>query len=78
MKTVSVRELKAHWAELEEKVRQGETFLILNRGRPSACLVPATPRDVVIWDDHLETAVKPVASARVAEEILRADRDGRW
>lgn len=76
MKTISIRELKAHWAEIERQVRQGETFEVLNRGRPAAMIVPARPRPVLEWDDHLATAVP--SRGHTAEELIRADRGGRW
>ena len=58
MKTVSVRELKAHWASIERQVKAGETFEILNRGKVAAHIVPARPRQVLSWPDHLATAWK--------------------
>lgn len=76
MKTISVRELKAHWAAVEEQVRHGETFEILNRGRPTARIVPATSRRILVWDDHLATAIP--AKGRSAEATVAADREGRW
>lgn len=76
MKTITVREMKAHWAEVERQVQHGETFEVLNRGRPAACIVPACGRRVVKWDDHLATAVPN--KGRSAEETIRADREGRW
>ena len=76
MKTISVREMKAHWAEVEQQIRNGETFEVLNRGKPAALIVPPRPRDVVKWDDHLATAVPP--KGRSAEETVKADREGRW
>lgn len=76
MKTISVRDMKAHWAEVERQIRRGETFEVLNRGKPAAMIVPARPRQVVKWDDHLATAV--TAGGRSAEDTVRADREGRW
>lgn len=76
MKTISVREMKAHWAELEAQVGKGEVFLVLNRGRPAARIGPATPREVLAWDDHLTTAVKS-SPGHTAEQTVRADREGR-
>ena len=76
MKTISVRDMKAHWAEVERQVRDGETFEVLNRGRPAALIVPPRPRRVVKWDDHLANAVP--AKGKSAEETVRADREGRW
>lgn len=76
MKTISVREMKAHWAEIEAKVRDGETFEVLNRGRPTVRILAAGPREVLKWEDHLATAAK--GAGRTAEELVREDRDGRW
>lgn len=76
MKTITVREMKARWAEVEAQVREGETFEVLNRGRPAARIVPAIPRKILRWDDHLATAIP--GTGRSAEETVRADRDGRW
>lgn len=76
MKTITVREMKAHWSEVEAQVRDGELFEVVNRGRPTARIVPATQRQVLKWDDHLATAIP--AKGKTAEQIVRADRDGRW
>jgi prevent-host-death family protein len=76
MKTISVREMKAHWAEVERHVRDGDTFEVLNRGRPSVRIVPAHPRRVLAWDDHLASAIR--ASGRRGEAAVKADREGRW
>ncbi len=76
MKTISVREMKAHWSEIEAKVRDGETFEVLNRGRPTVRILPATPREVLKWEDHLATAAR--GKGRTAEELVREDRDERW
>jgi prevent-host-death family protein len=76
MKTITVREMKAHWAEVEAQVRQGETFEVVNRGKPTVRIVPAEPRRVLFWDDHLATAVP--GSGRSAEQTVAADREGRW
>jgi len=76
MKTISVREMKAHWAEIEAQVKNGETFEVLNRGRPTVHITAATPRRVVVWDDHLATAIP--SSGRTILETVSADREGRW
>ena len=77
MKTVSIRELKAHWSDIEGQVKEGASFLVLNRGKPAARIVPAAPQEVLAWDGHLATAVTPLRG-RSAEETVRADREGRW
>ena len=76
MKTITVREMKAHWAEVEAQIRDGETFEVINRGKPTVRLLPAKPRAILKWDDHLATAAK--GRGRTAEEVIRYDRDGRW
>jgi len=79
MKTVSVREMKANWAEIESQVANGQTFEVLNRGKPTVRIIPAQPRKVLKWDDHLGTAVPAkTAKSHTGEETVRADREGRW
>jgi len=68
--------MKAHWAEVERQVRNGETFEVLNRGRPSVRIVAADPRPVLVWDDHLATAIP--SQGRSGEETVKEARDGRW
>jgi antitoxin (DNA-binding transcriptional repressor) of toxin-antitoxin stability system len=74
MKTITVKELKANWARIEEQVRAGETFEVLNRGRVAAHVVPATPRQVLRWPDHLATAHKN--TGRKGADIVREHREG--
>lgn len=76
MKTITVREMKAHWSEVETQVRNGETFEVINRGRPTVHIVPVAPRRILVWDDHLATAIP--AAGHSAEETVAADREGRW
>ena len=76
MKTITVREMKAHWAEVESQVRDGESFEVINRGRPTVHIISAKPRKILKWDGHLATAAP--SKGRTAEETVRADRDGRW
>jgi len=76
MKTISVREMKANWSAVEAQVREGETFEVVNRGRPSVRISPALPRKILVWENHLETAIPN--AGRPAEETVAADREGRW
>jgi len=79
MKTLSVREMKAHWSEVENCVRDGETVEVLNRGRPTVRIVPARPRRIVKWDDHLATAVPySEESGKSGADAVRDSREGRW
>ena len=73
---MSVREMKARWSEVEARVGAGETIEILNRGRPSVRIVPVAPRRILVWEDHLATAIP--AAGLLAEEIVNLDREGRW
>jgi prevent-host-death family protein len=75
MKTISVREMKAHWSAIEAQVKQGETFEVLNRGKPAVRLVPAEPRKVLKWDDHLKTALR--CKGKSGSDTVAADREGR-
>jgi antitoxin (DNA-binding transcriptional repressor) of toxin-antitoxin stability system len=52
LKTITVKEMKAHWAQIEPQVKAGETFEVPNRGKAAAHIVPATPRQVLKWPDH--------------------------
>ena len=72
MKTMGVREMKAHWSEVEAQVRAGETIVVLNRGKPSVRIVPAAPCKITQWDNHLATAI--TGSGRTAEETVATDR----
>lgn len=75
MKTITVKEMKAHWARIESQVKAGETFEVLNRGRVAAHIVPAKPRQVLQWPDHLATAHRNAGTK--GSDLIRAERDGR-
>ena len=76
MKSITVREMKGHWADVEKQVMDGEIFEVLNRGKPTVNIIPATPRRIIKWDDHLATAIP--CKGKSAEDTIRADRDHRW
>jgi antitoxin (DNA-binding transcriptional repressor) of toxin-antitoxin stability system len=69
MKTVTVKELKAHWAQIEAQVKAGETFEVLNRGKVAAHVVPARPRPVLQWPDFRATALK-VRGRKVSDIVI--------
>ena len=75
MISISVRELKAHWSEIEKKLEHGETFQVLNRGKPTARILPVRPKEILAWPDHLATAVPN--SGKTAEETVYEDRGDR-
>lgn len=68
--------MKANWAEIERQVALGETFEVLNRGKPSVRIIPALPRKVLKWDDHLLTALP--STGKTGGETVNLDRGGRW
>ncbi|TVP81103.1 MAG: hypothetical protein EA353_02200 [Puniceicoccaceae bacterium] len=76
MKSITVREMKAHWSAVESQVRDGETFEVLNRGKPTVRIVPAKPVSVLEWDDHLLTAAPGVGT--LSEDLVAEDRGGRY
>lgn len=73
MKTITVKDLKAHWAQIEAQVKAGESFEVLNRGKVAAHVVPATPRQVLQWPDHLATA--HTNTGRKGSDIVRGHRE---
>ena len=75
MKTITVKEMKAHWAKIESQVKAGETFEVLNRGKVAAQIVPAKPRQVFQWPDHLATAYRN--TGKKGSDVIREQRDGR-
>lgn len=51
MTTIGLRELRQQASELLRRVERGEQVLITVAGRPSARLVPVTPRAWRSWND---------------------------
>ncbi|MGH3721115.1 MAG: type II toxin-antitoxin system Phd/YefM family antitoxin [Pseudonocardiaceae bacterium] len=62
---VGVAEAKRRFSELAERVSRGESFVILNRGRPTVALVPPQRAR---HRDH-----KPVGFAAVAGALAEWD-----
>lgn len=75
MKTISVRQMKAEWSEIERQVSEGETFEVLNRGKPTVRIIPARPRKILKWDNHLQTAAQ--SAGRSGAETVWRDREER-
>ena len=73
MKRITVKDLKANWAQIEAQVRAGETFEVLNRGKVAAHVVPPTPRHVLRWPDHIATAHQN--TGRTGSDIVNEHRD---
>lgn len=76
MKSVSVREMKANWSEIEEQVKNGETFEVLNRGKPTVRIIAAEPKKMIKWVDHLADAIK--VEGETTTETLMRDRESKW
>lgn len=76
MKTISVRQMKAEWSEIEHQVRNGETFEVLNHGKPAARIMPTLPRKVLKWESHLKTAVH--CRGKSGLDAVMKGREGRW
>jgi len=76
---VTVRDAKAHLSALLEWVSAGNELTITSDGQPKAKMVSAStakPRKVFMgMGDYLMR--QPVHGGPSAEEVVRADRDGR-
>lgn len=77
---INVRAAKAHLSALLELVAGGRKITITSDGRPKAILSPVGARKVrkvfAGMGDHL-TAMPMQTEGPFADEIVRADRDGR-
>ncbi|HEY1662734.1 MAG TPA: type II toxin-antitoxin system prevent-host-death family antitoxin [Verrucomicrobiae bacterium] len=74
---INVRAAKAHLSALLDLVAGGQEITITSDGQPKAKLVPAKPGKVFTgtWEHLKKMPVQ--AEGPFAEEIIRADRDGR-
>ena len=77
---ISVRAAKAHLSALLELVAGGQEITITSDGQPKAVLSPVAKREARkvftgTWE-HLKK-MPPWRGGPTAEEIIRADRDGR-
>lgn len=71
MKTISVRDMKAQGAEIERQVLEGETFEVLNRGRPAAMIVPPRPTPPLFFAfPHQKALTHLAAFASIASPYL--------
>lgn len=91
MQSIGVRELRQHASRWLERVRQGESFQVTDRGRPVAMLIPLASMSVL---DRMAAAgevtpatgsvldVEPLATERgspSASDILREMRNSeQW
>lgn len=79
--TISVRAAKTHLSGLLEEVAAGREVVITSDGVPKARLVPMTGgtqrQPFSGTREHLKTMPKWKKGDLTADEIIRADRDGR-
>ena len=79
--TISVRAAKAHLSGLLDEVAAGREVVITSDGVPKARLVPMTTgtqrKPFSGTREHLRTMPKWKKGDLTADEIIRADRDGR-
>ena len=79
--TISVRAAKAHLSGLLDEVAAGREVVITSDGVPKARLVPMTAstqrKPFSGTREHLKTMPKWKKGDLTADEIIRADRDGR-
>lgn len=79
--SISVRAAKAHLSGLLEEVAGGREVVITSDGVPKARLVPMTGgtqrKPFSGTREHLRTMPKWKKGDLTADEIIRADRDGR-
>jgi antitoxin (DNA-binding transcriptional repressor) of toxin-antitoxin stability system len=75
MLSVSVRELKGNWSTIEAEVINRKSIKVTNRGRPTVRLEPPISWKVLVWDDHLRTAVacKGNSGAQIVVESRERD-----
>lgn len=75
---LSVREAKAHFSALVGRAAEGEEIIITWHGRPRACLAPAHQAVPVFRVDRAWLETMPRRKhGTLAEDLVRADRDGR-
>lgn len=79
--SISVRAAKAHLSGLLDEVAAGREVVITSDGVPKARLVPMTGdtqrKPFSGTREHLKTMPKWKKGDLTADEIIRADRDGR-
>ncbi len=75
---INVRAAKDQLSSLLEQASAGHEVVITSDGHPKAKLVPFKPiRRPFQVDWALLRSVKPRAGAKLADEIVREERDGR-
>jgi len=72
MRTVSIRELRNHTADVIASVESGERIVLTSNGRPIADVVPHVERSRWIPGD---TILRALADGAAADPGLRADLD---
>lgn len=94
MNRIGIREAKAQLSKLLRDVRRGEEWIVTERGRPIAKLVPAGPETETVeeWLARLEREgriSRPPPGAKmpepldiepsdIAQRLLQEDREAGW
>ena len=87
--TAGIRELKTHLSQYLQRVKEGETVVITDRGRPIGQIVPYQQTSearleqlqasgLIAWSGQRLSLQAPVVSAggdRTVAELLREDRN---
>ncbi|MBX3733608.1 MAG: type II toxin-antitoxin system prevent-host-death family antitoxin [Verrucomicrobiae bacterium] len=75
--SINVRSAKDQLSRLLEEAVLGNEVIITSDGLPKARLVPVRERRKALRVDWAWLRSQPVSGGPPAEDVLRADRDGR-
>lgn len=76
MKQVGSCQAKTHLAKLLAEVEHGESFIITQRGKPIAKMVPI-PEAVLVWDEVIERFVQLRQAVKPGPSIREMIEEGR-
>jgi len=68
--------MKNHRSKIESMVKQGQEFIVLNHGKPAARIISTEPRKVLVWPDHLKTALR--VPGKNASDVIIDERNSGW
>jgi prevent-host-death family protein len=77
-RSVNVRAAKDQLSSLLEQAALGNEVIITSDGEPKARLGPVRSHRKPFRMDWAWLQAQPVSAGAPAEELIRADRDGRW
>jgi prevent-host-death family protein len=76
--SINVRAAKDQLSSLLEQAAQGNEVIITSDGEPKARLTSVRSRRKPFQVDWKWLESQPVSAGPPAEDLVRADRDGRW